>query len=226
MTIEKSNTQATTQHESYERGIFGFKSNPEARFIPDYTTLQEYVEALKTIGLKIVLTSGSFDMVHVGHARYLETAKEYGDVLVVGVDSDAKVKKRKGETRPVVPEEERVQMLAHLRSVDLITLKHPDESRWELIKRLSPDTLIVTKETYDNETLEELEKHVGRVVVLPPQSTTSTSAQIRKLQIGWSESIVDPVEQILNDEGISEETRRKVGSVLGAILEQRGREHA
>ncbi|HET7629879.1 MAG TPA: hypothetical protein VFK03_00730, partial [Candidatus Saccharimonadales bacterium] len=77
MTIENPNSQPTAS-ETHERGIFGFKSNPEARFIEDYSILEEYIEACRTLGLKIVLTSGSFDMLHVGHARYLEKAKEYG----------------------------------------------------------------------------------------------------------------------------------------------------
>ncbi len=128
----------TTAHA--DRGVLGYGSNPEARFIRDHATLRAYVEALKTLGMKIVLTSGTFDLIHVGHARYMERAKSYGDVLIVGVDSDAKVKKRKGPTRPIVPEEERVQMLAFLRSVDLITLKHIDDPKWNLIKLVEPDT--------------------------------------------------------------------------------------
>lgn len=214
MAIDKLNPHHPHENESYERGIFGHKSNPEARFIADYDLLDEYVEACRTFNLKVVLTSGSFDMVHVGHARYLEKAKEYGDVLIVGVDSDMKVKKRKGESRPVVPEEERVQMLAHLRSVDILTLKHPDEPKWELIKRLKPDTLIVTQETYDDTVLSELEQLCGRVVVLEPQATTSTSAQLRKLQIGWSEKIMDPVDLLLSQSNVPEELRRAIGRVL------------
>jgi len=202
------------QHESYERGIFGPKSNPEARFIADHDVLEEYVRACRTIGLKIVLTSGSFDMLHVGHARYLEKAKEYGDVLIVGADSDTKVKKRKGKDRPVVPENERVQMLAHMRSVDLITLKYPDEPKWDLVKRITPDTLIVTEETYSPEILAELEEICGRVVVLAPQATTSTSAQIRRLQTGWTGAIVEPVEQLLEQHNAPEELRRAIGRIL------------
>jgi D-beta-D-heptose 7-phosphate kinase/D-beta-D-heptose 1-phosphate adenosyltransferase len=214
MSIETPSAHDRGNFENYERGIFGLKSNPEARFIPEYETLERYVEALRTIGLKVVLTSGSFDLLHVGHARYLEKASEYGDVLVVGVDSDAKVRKRKGESRPIVPESERVQMLAHLRPVDILTLKYPDEPKWELIKRLRPDTLIVTKETYDQQTLEEIELWCGRVVVLEPQATTSTSAQIRKLQIGWSENITEPVDSLLAEAAVPEELRRSIAQVL------------
>lgn len=200
--------------ESHDRGFFGNRANPEARFISDHQRLEEYVDACRTIGLKIVLTSGSFDMIHVGHARYLEKAKEYGDVLIVGVDSDAKVKQRKGNDRPVVPENERVQMLSHMRSVDLITLKYPDEPKWELITRLHPDTLIVTQETYTNEILLELEGLCERVICLEPQATTSTSAQIRRLQTGWSGAIVEPIDELLNTYEAPEELRRAIGKIL------------
>ena len=182
---------------STERGVLGYGSNPEARFIRDHEKLRQYVEALKTLGMKLVLTSGTFDLIHVGHARYMERAKSFGDVLIVGVDSDAKVKLRKGPTRPIVPEQERVQMLAFLRSVDLITLKQPDDPKWGLIKLVQPDTLIVTAETYTDAELKKLEKLCGKVVVLAPQATTSTSAQIRRMQISWSANIVDPLTEVL-----------------------------
>ena len=206
--------QADTRVEFYDRGIFGIRSNPEARFIDDHQKLEEYVNACRTIGLKIVLTSGSFDMVHVGHARYLEKAKEFGDVLIVGVDSDAKVRQRKGKDRPVVPEAERVQMLAHMRSVDLVTLKHPEEPQWELIKRLQPDTLIVTHETYTDDTIENLELICGRVISLEPQAMTSTSAQIRRLQTGWTSAIVEPIDELLSTYEVPETLRRAIGKIL------------
>lgn len=197
-----------------ERGVLGYGSNPEARFIKDHETLRQYVEALKTLGMKIVLTSGTFDLIHVGHARYMEKAKSYGDVLIVGVDSDAKVKKRKGPTRPIVPEEERVQMLAFLRSVDLITLKQPDDPKWNLIKLVQPDTLIVTAETYTNAELKQLEKFCGKVVVLAPQATTSTSAQIRRMQISWSANIVEPLTEVLKLTDLPAIARESIQTIL------------
>lgn len=167
--------------DTYDRGVFSVRSNTEARLVEDHSVLEKQINACKVLGLKIVLTSGSFDMLHIGHARYLEKAKEYGDILIVGVDSDEKVRARKGQDRPIVPEEERVQMLAHIRGVDFITLKRPDEPKWDLIKRLQPDTLVVTAETYTRDVLQELRRICGHVVVLKPQATTSTSAQIRRI---------------------------------------------
>lgn len=197
-----------------ERGVLGYGSNPEARFIQDHDVLLEYVRALRTLGMKIALTSGTFDLIHVGHARYMERAKSYGDVLIVGVDSDDKVKQRKGPTRPIVPEQERVQMLAFLRSVDLITLKQPSEPKWNLIKLVQPDCLIVTAETYDDTELKALEKYCKKVVVLDPQATTSTSAQIRRMQISWSSNIVEPLRQVLALGQLPEKSRTIIEKIL------------
>lgn len=205
-------------NEKFERGIFGFGSNPEARYIPDHDKLIEQVDAMRTMGLNIVMTSGSFDMIHIGHSRYLEEAKARGDVLIVGVDSDSKVKVRKGEDRPVVPQDERVEMLAHLRHVDIVTLKYPDEPKWELIKRVSPDTLIVTEETYEEETLHELKQFCGRIVCLEPQAETSTSAKIRKMQIGAQNDIIRPIQEILQGDDVPEHIRREIGGIIAKWL--------
>lgn len=217
--VFSENTEVGIQERTLEKGILGNSSNPEARFVDSHEQLGDYVEALKKLNLSIVLTSGTFDMTHIGHARYLEKAKEFGDILIVGVDSDAKVRARKGPDRPIYPEEERVNMLAHLRSVNIITLKQPDEPRWELIRSIRPDTLVVTEETYDEETLQELAKLCGQVVCLEPQATTSTSATLRKLHIDWSSKIIKPVEEILEEHQVSGEVRRKIGRVL---MRQRG----
>ena len=165
--------------------------DPEAkkRYASDLKKLKKFVDHCKGLGLKIVLTSGTFDMVHIGHARYLENAKKHGDLLIVGVDSDQKVKKRKGPERPVVPEGERLEMLTHLRSVDLVFLKELKHSKWALIKAVKPDVLVVVKDTYDNKTIKELKSYCGKVVVSEYQATTSTSAKIRLLQIGTAKKL-------------------------------------
>jgi len=169
------------------RGTFAAAgSNVDERYIPDYNRLSEVVEAFKTVGLKIVLTMGTFDLIHVGHFLYLEKAKSHGDVLVVGVDSDEKVRARKGPDRPVVSEDERVRMLTHVRHVDVVTLKPATSKKWELIKLIRPDVLIATKETYTPEQIKALEEYCGEVIVLEPQATTSTTAKLRRLNIGFA----------------------------------------
>ncbi len=165
-------------------GIFGDKTSLDHRYIADHDELKESVELWKRLGLKIVLTSGTFDLFHIGHAQYLEKAKELGDVLVVGVDSDARVKKRKGPERPVVPENERVLILAHVRHVDVITLKNLDDESNHLIKLIRPDVLVVSESTkHDSQEVDEKSQYCGEIVVLEPQAATSTSAKLRLIQM-------------------------------------------
>jgi D-glycero-beta-D-manno-heptose 1-phosphate adenylyltransferase len=161
------------------------------RVISDHKKLKKAIEHCKGLGLRIVLTSGTWDLVHIGHARYMEEAKRHGDLLVVGVDCDKKVQARKGPDRPVVPEDERMEMITHLRYVDLVVLKQNNEPKWHLIKLVKPDVLILTDETYDKKTQKDLKKYCGEIVVLKPQATTSTSAKIRRLQISTAKKLQD-----------------------------------
>ncbi len=201
--------------------LFSPSSLFEKRFLDDKEELGKVVESLRALGLKITLTSGSFDLLHVGHAKYLERASEHGDILVVGVDSDKKIKARKGESRPVVGENERLRLLSHIRGVDILTLKDVDEERWALIKLVRPDTLIVTAETYTSEEIKELENlYCKRVVVLEPQATTSTGAQIRRIQIGEHVVLTDAIESIIAEDGLSEEVKRELGKVAARLRGQ------
>lgn len=173
------------------KGIFGPESNFQSRYIPDFKKLEELVRYWKAMGLKIVLTQGTFDLVHEGHALYLEKAKSLGDLLIVGVDSDEKVKKRKGPERPIVPEDERIRMLTHLRHVDVVTIKPLDAPKWSLIKAVKPDVLVATQKTYTAEQIKELKKTLCKEVhVMEPQATTSTTARIRRVQIGGADKLV------------------------------------
>ena len=177
----------------------------------DYSLVKEFVRKIRQGKSKknrrIVLTQGSFDMIHVGHARYCQEAKKHGNVLIVGVDSDKKIKKRKGEDRPIVPEEERLEMLTYLSSVNLVVLKKLSAPKWELIKTIKPDVLITTKETYTLKQIEKLEKICKKVVVLEPMAVTSTSAKIRLLQMGAAKKIksvmtnklIKTIEEVLDE---------------------------
>lgn len=171
-------------------GIFGDRTSFDHRYIPDHTQLAQSVVLWKQLGLKIVLTSGTFDLFHIGHAQYLEKAKELGDVLIVGVDSDARVKKRKGPERPIVPEDERVLILAHSRHVDVVTLKNLDDSSNHLIKLVQPDVLVVSQSTkHNDDEVDEKSQYCAEIIVLEPQATTSTSAKLRMIQIGKEKDI-------------------------------------
>ncbi len=163
-------------------GIFGDGTNLKDRYIPNQKKLKELVKYWKKLGLKIVLTSGTYDLFHVGHAEYLGKAKQFGDLLIVGVDSDLKVKKRKGPHRPVVPEEERIRILSHVRPVDVITIKKHDDEPNALIKAVAPDVLVMSKSTkHDKKDMLEKAKYCKEVVLLEPQASTSTSAKVRLL---------------------------------------------
>jgi dCMP deaminase len=170
-------------------GLFDDASSFGERFITDEARLREIVSALATLGQKIVLTSGSFDILHEGHSRYLEAARGFGNFLIVGVDSDEKVRLRKGPHRPAVPEIERLRMVTHQRGVGLVTLKEARDPKWHLIKLVRPDILVATAETYSLDEIMELEaKYCGRVEVLERMSTVSTSARLRRIQLGNPES--------------------------------------
>lgn len=165
-------------------GIFGDSTSFEQRYIPDHQKLEELVGYWKNLGLRIVLTSGTFDLFHIGHAQYLEKAKAMGDVLIVGVDSDEKVKQRKGPSRPVVPEHERVLILAHCRHADVITIKNANDPSNHLIKLVQPHVLVVSKSTkHKDDEVDEKAQYCSEIVVLEPQAETSTSAKLRLIQI-------------------------------------------
>jgi D-beta-D-heptose 7-phosphate kinase/D-beta-D-heptose 1-phosphate adenosyltransferase len=181
-------------------GLFADASNFELRYIPDYGRITEIVAALRVLELKVVLTMGTFDILHEGHSMYLEAARGYGDFLIVGVDSDEKVRQRKGAWRPAVPELERLRMVTHQRGVGLVTLKHIDEPRWSLIRAVRPDVLVATAETYTPDEITELEaKYCGRVEVLDRMATVSTSARLRLLQFGLGERMSQRLSERLPD---------------------------
>jgi D-glycero-beta-D-manno-heptose 1-phosphate adenylyltransferase len=181
-------------------GIFSSEVKFEERLVGSAEQLQSLVDHLKGIGLRVVLTSGSFDLVHLGHVKYLAKAKELGDVLVVGVDGDAKIRARKGPDRPMVPQDERLEMLAHQRPVDLIYLKSDDEPRWALIEAVRPDVLVLSADhSYDERELADLRKLCGEVRVLERQAAVTTSERIRQLYMHLGEQLGPRLAEVLPD---------------------------
>ena len=156
-------------------------TNFEQRFMA-LEDAAKFAEHAKGLGQKIVATSGTFDLAHIGHFSYLEAARARGDFLIVGVDSDEKVRKSKGPSRPVVAQHERLHMLAHLRHVDVLVLKGVDDPPQHFIKNIRPDVLVVSKRNErKEEDIEALREFCGEVVELDSQAVTSTTARIRKL---------------------------------------------
>jgi D-beta-D-heptose 7-phosphate kinase/D-beta-D-heptose 1-phosphate adenosyltransferase len=179
-------------------GIFSSDVNFEERLIPSLSALAALAEHLRGIGLRIVLTSGSFDLVHLGHVKYLAKAKELGDVLIVGVDSDAKIRRRKGDDRPMVPQAERLEMLAHQRPVDVIYLKDDEEERWALIDAVRPDVLVLsTDHSYDEAEQTRLRELCGELRVLERQASVTTSERIRQLYMHLGERLGPKLAEVL-----------------------------
>lgn len=144
--------------------------------------LKEKLLALKKGGKKIVFTNGCFDFLHVGHVRYLKAARAQGDVLVVGVNSDGSVRQIKGPRRPVVPEDERAEVLASLACVDFVTLfDEPDPAM--IIRFLMPDVLVKGADWAKDAIVgrDIVEGAGGRVVRIPLTEGVSTSGLIEKI---------------------------------------------
>ena len=107
----------------------------------DISQLSSIVDSLKQAGKRIVFTNGCFDIIHVGHVRYLKEARSLGDVLVVGLNSDESVRAIKGMNRPIVPQGERAEVLSSLRDVDhVVIFNEPDP--YNTIAALRPDILV------------------------------------------------------------------------------------
>ena len=103
----------------------------------DIDELSRIIESLKADGKKIIFGNGCFDILHVGHIRYLKGAKELGDCLVIAVNSDSSVKKIKGEGNPLIPEDERLEIMSAIESVDYLTL-FSEPNVESLLLRLKP----------------------------------------------------------------------------------------
>ena len=179
-------------------GILSSEANFEERLVPTLEEITRKVSHLRGLDYKIVLTSGSFDLIHLGHVKYLSRAKEFGGILVVGVDSDAKIRRRKGDDRPMVPQEERLEMLAYQRPVDMIYLKDDDEPRWALIKAVAPDVLVLTEDhSYTEAEQEELLTIVGRIEVVTRQASVTTSERIRQMYMHMGDRLGPKLAQVL-----------------------------
>ena len=152
------------------------------KIVPDYKLLSRIIEGLRAADYKIVATIGSWDMLHIGHLRYLMEAKSKGDILVVGTDTDAAIKSYKGPNRPIIPEHERMEMLSYQACVDFVT-KIPDvdnKGNWNygLIKALEPDVFVAVEDSYPPHQRKEIKKHCGELVILPRQAENTSSSSI------------------------------------------------
>ena len=142
-------------------------------------------QRLRAVGKRLVFTNGVFDLLHVGHVRYLTQARALGDALVVAINSDRTVRELKGADRPVFNEWERAEILAALRVVDYVTI-FDDVSPRSLIAELLPDVLVKGGD-YGLDQIhgrEEVEAAGGKVISLPFVEGSSTTTLIQKINRG------------------------------------------
>src|SRR5690242_14696771 len=132
---------------------------------------------------RVVFTNGCFDLLHPGHIRTLEEARSLGDVLVVGLNRDASVREAKGDSRPVIAEDERAELLASLEAVDFVVLFGEPTPR-ELITRLLPDVLVKGADWGSTEIVgrEEVEQAGGCVVSITLEPGYSTTGILQKIR--------------------------------------------
>ena len=133
---------------------------------------------------RVVLTGGCFDILHIGHVRFLSEAKAMGDYLVVLLESDRSVKKLKGENRPVFSQKERAEMLAALRSVELIVLlpmMEKDSDYLNLVMKIKPDLIAVTEGDPLTEKKREQAKEVGGELKIVPLVKTFSTSELAKI---------------------------------------------
>lgn len=152
------------------------------------------IEEAKASGKKVGLVQGSWDLFHLGHLRYILKARELCDYLIIAMDSDEKIRKRKGSSRPIIPEEERYDFIKLLGIADNVVIKPVNEAKWGLIRTVKPDVLVAIKDNYSDEEIVKLEEICGRVAILPRQSESSTSDKIRKITISGQKNKIDDLD--------------------------------
>ena len=134
-------------------------------------------------GRTIVFTNGVFDLLHVGHLRYLQQARAMGDLLIVGLNADASVRRNKGEGRPINSEAERAELLAALDCVDAVVI-FPEDTPAEIVRALEPDILVKGADWPADQIVgrDTVEASGGRVVLIPVEQGHSTTALIEKVR--------------------------------------------
>jgi D-beta-D-heptose 7-phosphate kinase/D-beta-D-heptose 1-phosphate adenosyltransferase len=144
--------------------------------------LKKIVSRLQARGKKIVFTNGCFDLLHYGHVKYLQDAKREGDILIVGVNRDASVRRIKGRQRPLVGENDRAGIIAALGSVDYVVLFKEDTPR-EIIKLLKPDILVKGADWQKKNIVGApfVKSQGGRVVTIKLIKGCSTTHLIKKI---------------------------------------------
>lgn len=148
----------------------------------DRDGLDQFVRDARANGAAIVFTNGVFDILHPGHLRYLQAARRHGDMLIVGVNSDASVRRNKGPERPINPEGERAEVLAALACVDAVSV-FDDDTPADIITRVQPDVLVKGADWAADQIVGRatVEGRGGVVIREPVEEGYSTSAIIERV---------------------------------------------
>ena len=150
--------------------------------IVDFSEIRNLVSKWKSDGNRIVFTNGCFDVLHFGHVSYLAEAKDLGDKMIIGLNSDASVKRLKGETRPINGQHERAVLLAALQFVDAVVI-FDEDTPVKLIKNVKPDFLVKGGD-YTIDTIvgaNFVMSYGGKVITIPLVENFSSSIIIKKL---------------------------------------------
>ena len=161
----------------YESSLNKSTSDEHIKTLGEITALSE---ELKARGKKIIFTNGCFDILHAGHVRYLETAKSYGDILILGLNSDRSVKALKGENRPINTQLDRAYILAALEAIDYVVV-FDEDTPYELIKAIQPHVLVKGGDYEGKEVVgQDIADELKLVQFVDGKSTTKTIEKIQK----------------------------------------------
>lgn len=175
---------------------------PEDRIINNLGELALVVDYLRQSGFKITSTTGVWDLLHVGHCRYLAQTKKQGHISIVEIDSDEVVRARKPDNihRPIVPLGERVEMLSFVSPVDLIYTLVEGEDPIEFIRVMKPDAFVVSETSQDSkdEYLDQVRPYCEEIVILPAQAGVSTTERVRRMMMAGAEERLVEVRDLIS----------------------------
>ncbi len=177
--VSKLGSATVTLDEIYEYESSLHKSNSSSH-IKTFAEIEKLAKDFHKKNKKIVFTNGCFDILHVGHVKYLEIAKSYGDILIVGVNSNDSVQKLKGLNRPINTQEDRAYILASLESVDYVVI-FEEETPYELIKLIQPHTLVKGGDYEGKDVVgQDIVNELKLVQFVDGKSTTNTIKRIQE----------------------------------------------
>ncbi|MCB9097653.1 MAG: D-glycero-beta-D-manno-heptose-7-phosphate kinase [Arcobacter sp.] len=176
--VGKIGSATATLDEIYEYESSLHKSSSTSH-IKTFQEIEKLAKKFHEVGKKVVFTNGCFDILHAGHVKYLEVAKSYGDVLIVGVNADSSVRKLKGPTRPINNQDDRAYILASLESVDYVVI-FEEETPYDLIKLIKPHTLVKGGDYEGKDVVgQDIANELKLVQFVDGKSTTNTIKRIQ-----------------------------------------------